>query len=406
MSILKYGRIAIIGIGKIGSILVEALSYFNYKINELLIIDYNKVEFKDIDNIIYGNYDIGEYKVNALKKIIDILDFEININPLILKFEDDKHSNFIKNYDIVIDCRNYFHDELNDIIINYKNNNYEIKFEMENPLLLYSKELYNVGIDICKILLCKDYFKKPIKKINIHYKNNEIKKTPIFNYSDVEDQYNRLILMNKRSDIKILNFFDSTIISTIPKFTVITNLDAQKQIKNIYFQINKILQINYYTYFLIFDEKNNQIMPYPNNFESISKNIIEVDCRLYPSKLIYKDKVYNIIQVPQKCICNKYKIILKNNFIEKIILIDTYHPNVEILNSSYIKYDNYINDPPYEQNFIIPDFLKKIKYTKNIKYNIEVLLQTFNYDSSILIKSKDIKYSTDLEINLDRFHFR
>lgn len=71
-------KIIVIGVGSTGSFLALTLAKMGLK--HIKVIDYDKVEAKNIPNQFYRSQDIGKYKVEALKEIIkDFTDTEIQI---------------------------------------------------------------------------------------------------------------------------------------------------------------------------------------------------------------------------------------------------------------------------------------------------------------------------------------
>lgn len=79
-------KIVVIGCGSTGSFL--ALTLAKMGLNKIKVIDYDKVEAKNIPNQFFRNQDIGKYKVDALKEIIrDFTDTEIQTENI--KIEED-----------------------------------------------------------------------------------------------------------------------------------------------------------------------------------------------------------------------------------------------------------------------------------------------------------------------------
>ena len=64
---MQHDKIAIIGVGGGGS----HLAYFMSKVySEVIILDYDKVEAKNLRRQLYSEDDVGKYKVEALKKML------------------------------------------------------------------------------------------------------------------------------------------------------------------------------------------------------------------------------------------------------------------------------------------------------------------------------------------------
>ena len=92
-------RIAVIGLGTLGGSLCKNISEME-SIDELVIIDYDILESRNIHNSVYNASHIGETKVDALKEIIEN---DINVIPLNMKYKEGKTP--FPKCDIVVDCR-------------------------------------------------------------------------------------------------------------------------------------------------------------------------------------------------------------------------------------------------------------------------------------------------------------
>jgi len=93
-------RIAVIGLGTLGGSLCKNISETAESIDELIIVDYDIVERKNIKNSIYKISQIGETKVDALTELIKD---EIRVIPLTMKYIEGKTP--LPKCDLVIDCR-------------------------------------------------------------------------------------------------------------------------------------------------------------------------------------------------------------------------------------------------------------------------------------------------------------
>jgi len=92
-------RIAVIGLGTLGGALCKNISEME-SIDELVIVDYDNVESKNIRNSIYNASQIGETKVDALNELISN---EVHVIPINMKYKEGKTP--LPNCDLVIDCR-------------------------------------------------------------------------------------------------------------------------------------------------------------------------------------------------------------------------------------------------------------------------------------------------------------
>jgi len=102
-------RVAIIGLGTLGGFLAKHISELD-SVKELVIMDYDFVETKDIYRTIYDHSKVGELKVQALKEIIgdDVLVMDFNH-----KYQEGKTK--LPMCDLVIDCRDFVCDRLGEI---------------------------------------------------------------------------------------------------------------------------------------------------------------------------------------------------------------------------------------------------------------------------------------------------
>ena len=92
-------RIAVIGLGTLGGALCKHIAEME-SIDELVIVDYDILESKNIHNSVYNASHIGETKVDALKEIIEN---NIHVVPLNMKYKEGKTP--LPKCDLVVDCR-------------------------------------------------------------------------------------------------------------------------------------------------------------------------------------------------------------------------------------------------------------------------------------------------------------
>lgn len=103
-------KVAIIGLGTLGGFLCKHISELE-SVKELVIIDYDVVEPKDVYKTIYSYSQVGELKINAMKEIIsdDVSVWEFNH-----EYKEGK-TTLPKNCDLVIDCRDLVCNRLGEI---------------------------------------------------------------------------------------------------------------------------------------------------------------------------------------------------------------------------------------------------------------------------------------------------
>ena len=108
---MELKTVAIIGLGTLGGFLCKHMSELD-SVKELVIIDFDHVENKDVYRTIYDHSNIGELKVNAMKEIIgdDVTVMEFNH-----KYVEGKTK--LPKCDLVIDCRDVVCDRLGEIAV-------------------------------------------------------------------------------------------------------------------------------------------------------------------------------------------------------------------------------------------------------------------------------------------------
>jgi len=105
-------RIAILGVGSLGGYLAESLASTD-NLKELILIDPDIVQEKNVRNSIYTRGDIGDLKVNAMYNLLKSLNEDIIIAISREKFIEGETE--LPTCDLVIDCRDYVYDR-GDII--------------------------------------------------------------------------------------------------------------------------------------------------------------------------------------------------------------------------------------------------------------------------------------------------
>jgi hypothetical protein len=103
---VAYRSITIIGIGTLGGFIAESLSNLD-GVEELIIVDHDIVEKKNLRNSIYRQIDVDLFKVDALGDILSI-NRDINVKQFPIKFEEGTTK--LPHSDLVLDCRDYTYD--------------------------------------------------------------------------------------------------------------------------------------------------------------------------------------------------------------------------------------------------------------------------------------------------------
>jgi len=171
-------RIAVIGLGTLGGALCKNIAEME-SIDELIIIDYDYVESKNIHNSIYNASQIGETKVDALK---EILKDNVHVIPLNAKYKEGK--TLLPKCDLVVDCRDIVCDRGSEIDVRLyitgkiliidcrKNIRTQYNYEGSYQRHLSKSELNKAGFFAAQIL-CNDQIKqlqrnKSIQKIDLN----------------------------------------------------------------------------------------------------------------------------------------------------------------------------------------------------------------------------------------------
>lgn len=102
-----YKSICVIGLGTIGGFLSKDLSELE-NVETLILIDYDKVKKKNINNSIYEESDINLLKTKAIK---NKLNSKIKVITINTKFIENQ--TYVPKCDLVIDCRDFVYDRSN-----------------------------------------------------------------------------------------------------------------------------------------------------------------------------------------------------------------------------------------------------------------------------------------------------
>jgi len=92
-------RIAVIGLGTLGGAVCKNLSTMEC-IEELVLVDFDILESRNIHNSVYRASQIGDRKVDALTEIIED---DIDIIPIHEKYKEGKTN--LPECDLIVDCR-------------------------------------------------------------------------------------------------------------------------------------------------------------------------------------------------------------------------------------------------------------------------------------------------------------
>ena len=127
LNILKNSKVIVFGIGGVGSFTVESLCRCG--IGEISLVDFDTIDITNVNRQIHAMLNnIGKYKVDEMKKRIELINPDIKVNIFKEKLEKDNIEKFnLKYYDYVIDA-----------IDNITSKIYLIKYCFENNIKVIS----------------------------------------------------------------------------------------------------------------------------------------------------------------------------------------------------------------------------------------------------------------------------
>jgi len=116
-----FRKVAVIGVGTLGGFLSKHISELD-GVKELVIIDPDIVESKNVFSSIYTSSQVGEYKVNALAEIIND---DVTVTKINKHYVEGK--TFLPQCNLVIDCR--------DVVCN-RDNEIDVRFYISRKVLM------------------------------------------------------------------------------------------------------------------------------------------------------------------------------------------------------------------------------------------------------------------------------
>ena len=104
LNILKNSKVIVFGIGGVGSFTVESLCRCG--IGEISLVDFDTIDITNVNRQIHAMLNnIGKYKVDEMKKRIELINPDIKVNIFKEKLEKDNIEKFnLKYYDYVVDA--------------------------------------------------------------------------------------------------------------------------------------------------------------------------------------------------------------------------------------------------------------------------------------------------------------
>ena len=116
-------KVLIVGAGGLGCPVADLLTRSG--VGEIGVIDYDKVSLSNIHRqTLYTTKDVNKYKVNVVKKKLNLINKEVKINIYNKKANEKNLNNIINEYDIIVDGSDNFQTKF---LLN--------KFSLNNSLL-------------------------------------------------------------------------------------------------------------------------------------------------------------------------------------------------------------------------------------------------------------------------------
>lgn len=122
LNILKNSKVIVFGIGGVGSFTIESLCRCG--IGEISLVDFDTIDITNINRQIHAmSNNIGKYKVDEMKKRIELINPDIKVNTFKKKLDKNNVENFnLKYYDYVVDAIDIITSKIYLIKCCYENN--------------------------------------------------------------------------------------------------------------------------------------------------------------------------------------------------------------------------------------------------------------------------------------------
>ena len=122
LNILKNSKVIVFGIGGVGSFTVESLCRCG--IGEISLVDFDTIDITNINRQIHAmSNNIEKYKVDEMKKRIELINPDIKVNTFKKKLDKNNVENFnLKYYDYVVDAIDIITSKIYLIKCCYENN--------------------------------------------------------------------------------------------------------------------------------------------------------------------------------------------------------------------------------------------------------------------------------------------
>lgn len=220
-----YSCISIIGLGTLGGFITDSVSELE-TVEEIVIVDYDQVQEKNLRNSIYKWNDVGKLKTDALFDIIRSKNEDIKITKLNMRFIEEE--NVLPVCDLVLDCRDFVYDrkELVDVRLYIssrylivdcrKNVKYDKHFEGKYTSRLSKSDLRNAANMILVLIengvISSSIRDNNVSKFDLDYLKQMNQKVDDVAYDTVvgeeklinlKENLLPILKMNKKSDLDV-----------------------------------------------------------------------------------------------------------------------------------------------------------------------------------------------------------
>lgn len=217
-------RIAVIGIGSLGSFVAQAISELE-NLQKLVLVDFDIVEERNLVNSIYRKGDVGRYKTTSLHNIIrEQNQHDIEINIITEKYVEGITR--LPDVDLTIDCRDFMCDRGSEIDVRL--------FITSRYLVIDCRK--NVSYD-------RQYEGRYLTKLT----KNDLRKSSLIIISFIQDGFLNYMILNKiikEVDIDYLHKISNDIRYQNEDKNMIIDYDISKKLLNLENNIDKIIQEN------------------------------------------------------------------------------------------------------------------------------------------------------------------
>ena len=209
---MVYRTISVIGLGTLGGFVSNAISNLE-GLENLIIMDDDVVESKNLLNSVYRQIDLGLSKTEALMDIISVKSPDLTIIPINEKFIEGK--TILPKSDLVLDCRDFTYDRGVEIDVRLymssrylmvdcrRNVQYKVKTEGKYLTQLTKQDLRYAG-SIVAMLISNNTISSLIKQ-------QLVQKYELDHTKHIENYVYDIVYENPVSEDKFVNLPDKII---------------------------------------------------------------------------------------------------------------------------------------------------------------------------------------------------